>query len=199
VKYTKNDWRNRNIIYPKNGKQWLSIPIAAQATRLAIDEVLITDKHWQTQHFKSLYYAYKKAPHFAQLEALMIDYLQEKAWTHLSTLNQYLIRYISQKLGCNIQFYNARSFPLEGLDRVERLLVILEQLKADTYISGQAARQYLDGQERLFEAKGIDLVYKTYPNYPQYKQLATPFEQGVSIVDMIAHLEWSEIPAYIWL
>ena len=31
VQYTKNDWRNRNRIYSKNGLQWLTIPIAKAA------------------------------------------------------------------------------------------------------------------------------------------------------------------------
>ena len=33
VQYTKNDWRNRNRIYTRNGLQWLTIPVAA--TRFA--------------------------------------------------------------------------------------------------------------------------------------------------------------------
>ena len=27
VQYTKNDWRNRNLIKSKNGLEWLTIPV----------------------------------------------------------------------------------------------------------------------------------------------------------------------------
>ena len=68
VQYTKNDWRNRNRIYPKNGLQWLSIPIAKAAVKLKISEVELPASDWQKAHYKSLYYGYKRAPCFDQLE-----------------------------------------------------------------------------------------------------------------------------------
>ncbi|MCC5945582.1 MAG: WbqC family protein [Bernardetiaceae bacterium] len=197
VQYTKNDWRNRNQIYTKNGKQWLTIPIPSKATRYAIDEVEIKDKKWQQQHLKSLYLGYKNAPYFQQLEELMTDYLQEKTWTSLSALNRYLIEKISKNIGCKTVFRDAREFDMDA-DRVQRLLNILVSLEAKTYISGQAAKIYLTGEEQRLEDRGITLAFKSYPEYPTYSQLSEPFEQGVSIVDMIANLAWDDIKNYIW-
>ncbi len=196
VKYTKNDWRNRNIIYTKNGKQWLTIPIEGSATNQLIEEVEIKDSNWQKLHFKSLFFGYKKAPYFHQLEELITDYLQEKEWTSLSQLNQYLIQKISRKIGIKTEFRQATDFDMSG-DRIERLFFILEDLKATEYISGLAAKSYLDGQEYRFEDKNILLSFKNYPSYPSYTQLSEPFEQGVSILDLIANVEWKEIKNYI--
>lgn len=197
VKYTKNDWRNRNVIYSKNGKQWLTVPIEASAVKLKIEEVEIKDAAWQELHFKSLFFAYKKAPYFSQLEEVMVDYLQQKQWHKLSDLNQYLIEKISRKIGITTQFKNANEFDMSG-DRVERLFSILTTLNAKEYISGKSAQVYLDGKEFLFEDKNIQLTYKNYPTYPAYPQLCTPFENAVSIVDLIANLAWDDIKSYIF-
>lgn len=196
VKYTKNDWRNRNTIYTKNGKQWLSIPIAADAVNLKIEEVQLT-QNWQESHFKSLYLGYKKAPYFNQLEILINDFLVEKKWETLSELNQYLIKKIAGRLGCQTRFVNANEHNPSGT-KVEKLIDLLQKVNADEYISGMAAKEYIDKEMHLFDGHNIKLTFKTYPLYPVYKQLKEPFENSVSIVDLIANIHWDEIPNYIW-
>lgn len=196
VKYTKNDWRNRNIIYTKNGKQWITIPVAASAVNLSIDEVCLTDSKWQQVHTKSLRMGYSRAPFFSQLEELIQNFYIDCQWENLSTLNINLITWICKKIGISTELRNAREFSLKE-DRVERLLGILESLGATEYLSGPAASSYLTGLETEFHKRGIQLKYKNYSNYPEYNQISKPFEPGVSIVDMIANLDWFEIPKYI--
>ena len=197
VKYTKNDWRNRNKIYSKNGLQWLSIPIAKDAVKQKISEVKITDSTWQQLHFDSLYFAYKRAPYFEQLEKLLIDFYKEKQWESLSGLNQYCIKELASFIGINTIFKNSKDFTLtEG--RVERLINLLEQIGAKQYISGPAAKDYLAGSENLFNDKHIEISFKDYSGYPSYQQLSQPFENYVSIVDLIANVHQDEIANYIW-
>lgn len=197
VKYTKNDWRNRNKIYTNNGLQWITVPIPASATRLCIDEVRIKNMNWQEKHFKTLYYSYKRASHFYQLQELIEDYLLEKRWEYLSELNQYLIKKISNKLNIQTEFRNVREFKISG-NRVERLISLLKTLNATTYISGPSAREYLKEKEYLFDQNNIKIIYMKYPNYPCYPQLQQPFQNHVSIVDLIANVKWNEIENYIW-
>nr|MCU0390445.1 WbqC family protein [Thermoflexibacter sp.] len=71
VQYTKNDWRNRNKLYGANGEFWLTIPIDKNAVKQKISEVKIGNSTWQSQHFKSIYLTYKRAPYFSQIEALL--------------------------------------------------------------------------------------------------------------------------------
>ncbi len=65
VQYTKNDWRNRNIIKTPNGKLWLTIPIGSKLDR-KICEVNIPNSYWQKKHWQSLKHFYKKAHFFNQ-------------------------------------------------------------------------------------------------------------------------------------
>jgi len=197
VQYTKNDWRNRNRIYPKNGLQWLSIPIAKRAVKQRISEVELPATDWRTAHYKSLYYGYASAPCFGQLEPLLVDVYQQREWKHLVELNRHLIETISRMLGIETRFEDSRNFSLEG-DRVTRLIALLKHVGATEYISGPAGRDYLSGSEGLFADNDIRTIYKDYGGYPTYAQLADPFEHGVSILDLLANLPLEEIPYYVW-
>ncbi len=197
VKYTKNDWRNRNKIYSANGEQWLTIPIAKEAVKLKISNVKMKDTSWQQLHFKSLYYAYKKAPFFSQIESLLNDAYLEKEWEYLVDIDRYLIEKISRLLGIQTRFLDSKELDLNG-DRVERLIHVLKQLNATTYISGPSAKDYLSGSEQLFEKNGIELIYKDYSGYIPYKQLREPFIHAVSIMDTLANVKLDEIKTHIF-
>jgi hypothetical protein len=197
VQYTKNDWRNRNKIYSKNGLQWLTIPIAKTAVKLKISEVPLPEERWQQDHFKSLYFTYKAAPCFAQLEPLLDEAYVKTKWQFLVEINRYFIETISRMLGVTTQFKDSKDFQLEG-DRVARLVNLLKRLGATEYISGPSAKEYLSGQEHLFAENGLRLTYKDYAGYPPYRQVREPFEPAVSIVDLLANLPVDEIKNCIW-
>jgi hypothetical protein len=197
VQYTKNDWRNRNKIRSVNGDQWLTIPISKDAVKLKISEVGIEDSSWQALHHKSIYYAYKKAPFFKQIEQLINDVYLEKKWDSLVQLDRYLIETISQMIGIQTRFVDSKKMDLTG-DRVNRLINVLKQLDASTYISGPSARDYLSGSEQLFEDNNIQLVYKNYSGYPPYRQMAEPFTHAVSILDLLVNVELDQVKNYIW-
>jgi hypothetical protein len=72
---------------------------------------------------------------------------------------------------------------------------LLQSAGARTYVSGPAARSYIDS-ERFAEA-GIELIYKSYEGYPEYPQFHPPFEHQVSILDLLFHTG-PDAPHYIW-
>src|SRR5881296_2467975 len=51
VQFTKNDWRNRNLVKSANGLHWLTIPVGTDLRRRICD-VTLTDPRWQRKHFK---------------------------------------------------------------------------------------------------------------------------------------------------
>lgn len=197
VQYTKNDWRNRNKIYSANGEQWLTIPILKDAVKQKISEVKIMDNSWQQLHHKSIYYAYKKAPFFSQIEPLINEVYLEREWLSLVELDRYLIEKISNMIGIQTRFVDSKNYDLSG-ERVERLMNILIQLGATQYISGPSAKDYLSGSEYLFEQNKIELIYKDYSSYPQYKQMREPFLHSVSILDLLVNVKLDKVKDYIW-
>jgi hypothetical protein len=183
VQYTKNDWRNRNRIKTPQGVQWLSIPVGTNLNRL-VCEVALTDPRWQRQHWKTLAQCYASAPCWEKLSVFLRNVYLERTWTNLSDLNQFLIKTIARDyLGIQTEFDDSRQYATTG-KKQDRLLELLEELKATEYLSGPAAQAYLD--ESAFRSRGIRLIYKSYQGYPEYPQLYPPFDHFVSIVDLLA-------------
>ena len=67
--------------------------------------------------------------------------------------------------------------------KTERLVSLCKQAGATTYLSGPAARAYLE--EGLFKSENIELQYMDYSAYPEYRQLLPPFQHRVSVIDLI--------------
>jgi hypothetical protein len=193
VQFTKNDWRNRNLIKTPAGTQWLTVPVGQDIGRL-ICEVTLPDSRWARAHWKTLAQNYSRAPHFARYRAFFESVYLERSWTHLSEVNRHLVEGICRELGIAARFADSRDHALEGRGS-ERLLRLLQKLGAKTYVSGPAARGYLD--HAAFRRAGIEVVYKSYAGYPEYPQLHPPFEHRVSIVDMLFNLG-PAAPDSIW-
>lgn len=187
VKYTKNDWRNRNRIYSRHGLHWLTIPIRRDAVNMKISEVPLPKESWQAEHLRTLVHCYRPARHFQQIDSLLQEFYGSKHWQRLSEFNQFATMRISRLLGLRTTFLNSRDFRLEG-DRVGRLVSLLRQAGATEYLSGPSAKAYLAGSENLFSEAGIRLRFKTYEGYPAYAQLRDPFEHAVSILDVLANV-----------
>ena len=64
-----------------------------------------------------------------------------------------------------------------------RLIQIAKELDAQHYLSGPAAKDYID--LRLFKQEGIAVKWMDYTNYPVYPQRSINFEHGVSIIDLL--------------
>lgn len=194
LQYTKNDWRNRNRIKASNGAEWITIPVGADSNRL-ICEVEIKNAVWQTKHWKTLQHNYRSCPHFARYQAFFDDIFLGRKWTNLSDMNQFLIRHIAAEfLDIKTAFQDSRNHTLSG-QKQDRLLELLNKAGAERYISGPAAKSYIEPAQ-FFDA-GIELVWKDYSGYPEYSQRFPPFEHGVSILDLLFNVG-PDAPWYIW-
>ena len=194
LQYTKNDWRNRNKIKAEKGPEWITIPTGSNNNRL-ICEVEIKDSTWQQKHWKTIQQHYSKCPHYGDYQPLFEHIYRDRKWTNLSELNHYLIKTISADLlGIETVFQDSREYTLTG-QKLERLLQLVLASAADSYVSGPAARDYID-PSRFGEA-GINLVWKDYSGYPEYPQRFPPFEHGVSILDLLFNVG-ADAPWYIW-
>ena len=54
VQYTKNDWRNRNIIKTRDGLQWLTIPMQHEHLDQTIREKKVASRGWAKKHWHAL-------------------------------------------------------------------------------------------------------------------------------------------------
>lgn len=194
VQFTVRDWRTRNKIKTPQGLLWLTVPAGSNRKRL-ICEVELIDPGWQRQHWKTIEQNYSKSPYFELYRPMFEALYLQRNWSNLSDLNQTFIRTIATELlGIKTEFRDAREFSAQG-HKQDRLLDILDKLRASRYISGPAAKDYIEPAR--FEAAGIELVWKDYSGYPEYPQRYPPFEHGVSILDLLFNVG-PHAPWYIW-
>ena len=197
VQYTKRDWRNRNKIKTSNGLQWLSISVQSkgfQQDHQRIIDTQINDISWSTKHWKSIVQNYEKAPFFEEYRELLEDLYFANKETLLCTVNYKFIRSICKILRISTTISHSTEYTLVD-GKTERLVDLVQQADGTEYISGPAAKDYID--EDLFKKAGIKLTWMDYAGYPEYEQLYPPFEHYVSVLDLLFNTG-SEAPFYIW-
>jgi len=194
VQFTVQDWRNRNKLKTPQGAAWLTIPVGSDQNRL-ICEVVLDPEKWQRKHWRTVGQHYSRAPFFGRYEGLFREIYLEREWRNLSELNQELITRIAREcLGIRTEFVDSSRFALTTRKQ-QRVIDILQAASADVYVSGPAAKAYLDPEN--FRKKGIALIWKDYAGYPEYPQFYPPFIHAVSIVDLLFQVG-PEAPDYIW-
>jgi hypothetical protein len=67
--------------------------------------------------------------------------------------------------------------------KTERLADLCAQAGGTEYISGPAARDYVE--ETIFTDMGIKLTWFDYAGYPEYPQFWGDFTHGVTILDLL--------------
>lgn len=183
MQYTRRDWRNRNRIKTPNGTQWLSIPVDVKGKfQQRIDETQVNDPNWNISHWQTLKNVYSKAPYFKSYKEYFEALYLNMSTPFLSEINYRFITAINQLLGIKTELLFSTELNVTG-KKTDRLLNICEQLGANSYLSGPAAKTYL--VEEKFEEKNIRVAWMDYSGYKEYLQLHTPFEDGVTILDLI--------------
>lgn len=181
VQFTKNDWRNRNKIKTPKGVEWISVPVG-QNIRRSIRDVKLPDTQWQKRHWKTLESNYIRASHFEEVATLFEPLYRNRRYTHLSELNHELIDAVCACLGITTKISSSWNYTLiDG--KTERVADICVQAGGKEYISGPAAKGYID--ERVFTERGIKLTWFEYEGYPEYPQLWSGFVHGVTVLDLL--------------
>ncbi len=193
LQYTKGDWRNRNRIKTPGGVQWLTIPVGTDEHRRICD-VPLPDPGWAREHWRRLREVYRHAPHFAEYRDYFERFYLARRWTTLSEFNQALTRSIARDLlGLTTRFEQSTDYTLTRT-KGGRVLELLEQTRADMYVSGPAAKAYITDEQ--FQAIGVRVEWKDY-RYPEYPQLHGAFCHEVTILDLLFHTG-PMAPWYIW-
>lgn len=183
MQYTRRDWRNRNQVKTPQGVQWLTVPVEVKGKyHQTIRETCIVGTAWAEGHWKTLAQNYRRSRYFEEiagwLEPLYLGWDQHG----LSALNRRFLEAICGRLGIRTRITNSWDYDvIDG--KTERLASLCQQAGATEYISGPAARDYVDPS--VFEHAGIGLTWFDYSGYPEYPQLWGEFTHGVSIVDLL--------------
>ncbi len=188
VQYTRRDWRNRNRIKSSGGTRWLSIPLRVKGRYEArIDEMEVSDRSWADRHWETLRHAYRGAPAFAEYEDRVRGWYETVAsLDRLSDINRRLLEALCSELGIVTRLMASTDVEVERPgDATRRLATLCQAVGATEYVSGPAARDYLD--QAVFEGAGITVRWADYAGYPVYDQVHPPFEHAVTALDPLFH------------
>jgi hypothetical protein len=182
VQYDKHGWRNRNRIKTQHGLQWLTVPVRHSGLDLPriLDVAIDGRTPWARKHVASIRQAYARAPFLSRylpdLQALL-----ERPQEQLVDLDIAVVDLMCTWLGLTRRVERSSALGIEG-ERSDRLLRICQRFGARTYLSGNAAQEYLDAD--LFEREGIRVEWQNF-HHPAYSQLHGEFVPFLSALDLV--------------
>ncbi|HXG87691.1 MAG TPA: WbqC family protein [Vicinamibacterales bacterium] len=182
VQYDKHGWRNRNRIKTPSGPLWLTVPVRHSGLDWPrINQVEIeAGAPWARKHVASLKQYYARAPFTAEylpaLEAILMQ-----PWTRLIDLNDAVMMLLAGWLGITTAILRSSAIPVAG-EKSERLLELCRHVGATRYLSGDAAKDYLD--VAAFASRGITVEWQQY-EHPMYLQQHGAFISHLSVIDLV--------------
>lgn len=194
VQYDKNGWRNRNRIKTPKGTKWLTIPVPQRGIvsgKIPINAVTPIGDSWAREHFETLQRSYAEAPYFEEewLWSLYADPSPFLADFTIATTIE-----IAAHLGIrDTRFLRSSDLHATG-HKTDRVINVLREAGATHYLSGPAARDYIEPEK--FADAGIELEWMTY-DYPEYPQLYPPFDPFVTVLDLM-FMTGPDAPRSIW-
>ncbi len=182
VQYDRRGWRNRNRVKGPQGPIWLTVPVRTKgAFHQTVREARIENsRDWRRRHLETLRRCYRHAPFFEEIMDLLAP-IYAAEWELLIDLDLALIRRLAGYLGIDTPLLFASEIA-HGGGKTGRLLRICAARGATHYLTGDAAKGYIDRQ--AFAEQGITLEFQGY-QHPEYPQLFGEFTPYLSIVDLL--------------
>lgn len=192
---------NRVQVKTQSGSKWITVPLRDHHQGQKISETLIDDRQdWKKQHRRILHHSYRTAPFFDDMIKLVDAVFDSSAQT-LADISKTSIMTLVNYFGLaeQKQFIDSANLGICGSSS-QRLIDICKRVKANIYITGLGALNYLEHE--LFEHSGIEVRYMDYKKhcYPQLHGDFTPF---VTALDLVANcgksgIQYIDSPSVNW-
>lgn len=182
TQFDKHGWRNRNRILSANGVTWITVPVLTKGLDKPLNNEVDIDNRtpWAKKMLATIQQSYSKAPYFGDyfpgLEALLAQPYQK-----LLDLNVDTFRWLTQSLGMPWKVQRSSELGVPGR-KTERLVALCQKFKATEYLTGDAARDYLE--EERFQEIGVTVKWHNY-QHPVYEQGRGEFVPYLSVVDLL--------------
>lgn len=150
-------------------------------------------QNWREKHKQTIHHSYASSPYYDCYKSEIFE-IFSKEFKSLSELNIFSIKKISKIFGIETKLSNSIDLHVDGT-KDDKLIKICQIIGADSYLSGPAAKNYIENDK--FSSAKIEIIYKDYTAYPDYQQLWGNFEAAVSIIDIIFNCG-EKSPYYIW-
>ena len=182
VQFNKKGYQNRNRIRNTTGEVFLTVHVLTKGKfHQPINEVQINnDVNWQKKHWRSIVLNYKKAEFFDEHKDFF-EKIYSNKYEKLSQLNETIIRYLANELEINVEIVKSSEFGSLG-NKTDLLIDMCKKLGADTYLSGEGGRKYVDHSK--FETNNLKHLFTNF-KHPIYTQQFEPFMPNMSVIDLL--------------
>mgnify|MGYP001586040716 CR=1 FL=1 len=192
IQFSKGGFQNRNRIRTASdprGWAWLTVPVITSGKGYQkINEVEIDNSvPWARQHWKAIYFNYKKTQFFDVYEDFLKK-LYSKKWEKLVDLNEAIIYYLREQLKIETPISKSSDLDYEFKGKKTDLMIELcEEFGADTIFTGPGAKNVGEKsyiEEKKFEEKKIKHIFSDF-KHPVYSQRFKPFIENMSVIDLL--------------
>ena len=143
---------------------------------------MTAEDDWADKHWRMLRQEYARADGITDTEALLGGLYATVPGPRLTAINRHSLQAIGAVLKIETPITLSLDYDPHG-NKTERLLDLCVKAGATEYVSGPAAKEYLDVD--LFTQAGIEVSWFKYGPYGEYPQVHPPFELHVSILDLL--------------
>jgi hypothetical protein len=188
VQFERRNYQNRASILLEGEPRWLTVPVVQVSQKEKILEKMVDNsaegsREWGPNHFKTLRYAYRKAPHFERYAPRLREILEAR-WDRLLDLDLATMEFLREELQIRTPMKLSSQMQPEGA-RSDLLLNICRSLGPDsTFLGGMGgSRHYLD--KEAFAAAGVGVQWQDlkHPVYPQCG--GGEFKPGLTALDLL--------------
>ncbi|MEH8021313.1 WbqC family protein [Rheinheimera metallidurans] len=193
--YTRKSWMNRNrILHPKQGWQYISIPVENATLGIATSQILVKDLDASRDELlgKLSHYC-KVAPYYKQVVSLVKECFAAVADNRLVTLNIQSLKAVTSYLGMSFNYQICSELDLTfspDMAPGDWALEISRQYGANTYINPSSGLRLFD--PAAFERADIKLGFSYFDPFV-YHATGRTFEAGLSIIDVMMWCSPEEI------
>lgn len=183
VQFDRGGWRNRNRVKSTTGEpHWLTVPVRVSSLKQRINETEIDNRQpWARKHIGTVRQFYAKAPFVKRYLPQLEEVLAGRIWESVVDLDEAVVGTMCRWLGLERPTVRSSALGIEG-ERSQRLLDVCRHFGARRYLSGNAARSYLDVE--LFAQAGVEVEWQDF-QHPTYPQQHGPFVPYLSMLDLL--------------
>jgi hypothetical protein len=198
AQYIRRGWINRNrILHPKEGWQYIVVPIQRAKRETAIADIRIKDQTgWKEKILRQLNHYRKNARYFDETISL-VTYCLDIEERRISRLNTKVLENMCKYLGISFhyQYLSEMNLELPAIDYPgDWALYLAQAMGAKEYINPSGGRKLYDTQK--FEKLGIKLTIRGMEPF-EYACRNYRFEPNLSIIDVLMWNSPENVKAYL--
>ena len=195
VQISRGGWTNRDKIKTRQGAQWIKVNIKKANLHEKIKNVKISYEYdWQSKSLNLIYENYKLSRHFDEIYPI-VKKIFSFSPEYLIDFNLRALSILRELLGIKNKIFFSSDFNTTKTKN-DLLVELLKKVKANTYLSGQGAKNYID--EKIFLENDFKVMYNNFdlPLYDQQHK-GIMFIEDLSIIDYLFNCGIEEVKNYL--